>query len=79
MALEGLAGILFLGPLALHEHRRAGAGQSRSNRRDGRNGGFAGVDASVFGFRAQVKRGAFSKAAVAAAKRTEVFSLVPRR
>jgi hypothetical protein len=77
--LEGLAGILFLGPLALHEHCGAGAGQSRAHWGDGFEGGFAGVDASVFGFRAQVKRGAFSKAAVAAAKRTEVFSLVPRR
>ena len=79
MALEGLAGIALLGPLALDEHYGAGAGQSGGNWRDGRNGGFAGVDASVFGFRAQEKRGAFSKAAVAAAKRTGVFSLVPRR
>jgi hypothetical protein len=33
----------------------------------------------VFGFRAQVKRGAFSTAPVAAANRTGVFSLVPMR
>lgn len=79
VALEGLAGIAFLGPLALHEHCGAGAGQSGGNRGDGFDGGFAGVDASVFGFRAQVKRGEFSRARVAACKRTEVFSLVPRR
>ena len=79
VALEGLAGIALLGPLALYAHYGAGAGQSGGNRGDGFEGGFAGVDASVFGFCAQVKRGVFSRARVAAFKRTEVFSLVPRR
>jgi hypothetical protein len=79
VVLEGLAGIALLGPLALHEQHRAGAGQSRGDRRDGCEGGFAGVDASVFGFRAQVKKGVFSTALVAAASRAGVFSLVPMR
>jgi len=79
VALEGLAGIALLGPMALHEQDRAGAGQSCGNRRDGCEGGFAGVDASVFGFGAQVKKGAFSTAPVAADSRTGVFSLVPMR
>jgi hypothetical protein len=79
VALKGLAGIALLGPLALHEHCGAGAGQARRHWGDGFDGGFAGVDASVLGFCAQVKRGVFSKAWVAASSRTEVFSLVPRR
>jgi hypothetical protein len=40
--LEGLAGIALLGPLALHEHCGAGAGQSRAHWGDGSEGGFAG-------------------------------------
>jgi hypothetical protein len=79
VALEGLAGVALPGPLALHEQDRAGAGQSCGDRRDGCEGGFAGVDASVFGFGAQVKKGAFSTTPLAADSRTGVFSLVPMR
>ncbi len=79
VALRSLLGIALASPIALHEHHRAGAGQSCGNRRDGGEGGFAGVDASVISFRAQVKKGAFSTAPMAAAKRAGVFSLVPRR
>ena len=79
MVLWDLEGIALLGPVAPHEHHRASAGQSCRNRGDGFDGGFAGVDASVFGFRAQEKKGAFSKARVAFSNRTGVFSLVPMR
>lgn len=79
VALQSLLGIALASPIASHEHHGAGAGQSCAHRRDGCEGGFAGVDAPVFGFRAQVKRGAFSTAPVAADSRTGVFSLVPMR
>jgi hypothetical protein len=72
-------GLALGNPVALHEHHGAGAGQSHCHRGDGFYGSFAGVDASVVGFRAQVKKGAFFKAPVAACNRTGVFSLVPRR
>jgi hypothetical protein len=79
VALQSLLGIALASPIASHEHHGAGTGQSCGDRRDGCEGGFAGVDASVFAFRAQGKKGAFSTARAAAAKRTGVFSLVPMR
>ena len=79
MALQSLFGIALASPIASHEHHGTGAGQSCAHRRDGGEGGFAGVYAPVFGFGAQAKRGAFFTAPVAAANRAGVFSLVPMR
>jgi hypothetical protein len=78
MALCAL-GIAFLGPLAKHGHYGARAGEPGCDRGNGFNRSLAGVDASVFAFCAQVKKGVFFKALTAALSLIGVFSLVPRR
>ena len=78
MAL-GCSGFFFFAPVALHGYGRAGTGQSGSDRRDGCHSCFAGVNASVFAFATQVKKGEFSNAREAPSSRFEVFSLVPIR
>jgi hypothetical protein len=75
----GGLGFFLFAPVALHPQRRAGTGQPGSDRRDGCHGSFAGVDASVFTFATQVKKGDPSNAREAPSSRLEVFSLVPMR
>lgn len=78
MAFEGMRVFLFA-PVALHGHGATGAGQSGGDRRDGRQSGFAGVDAAVIAFATQVKKGVPSRARAAPFSRLEVFSFVPMR
>ena len=56
MVLDRLGCFLFA-PVALHNHRGAGPGQSGRDRREGGHGGFADVETPVFAFGAQDKKG----------------------
>ena len=79
MALGRLVGVFLFLPVALHGDGGAGAGQLGGDWGDGLDGGFAGVDAPVIAFAAQVKKGEPSRARVAASNRLEVFAFVPMR
>lgn len=75
----GRLGLFLFAPIALNGHGGAGTRQSGRDWGDGFHGGFAGVDAPVIAFAAQVKKGEPSRALLAASIRLEVFSLVPMR
>lgn len=70
---------LFLSPVALDRDSRAGSRQARTDGRDGRDGAAPLVQSSVLAFLAQYKRGVDWRLCWAAARRWEVFSLVPMR
>jgi hypothetical protein len=79
VGFAGLQRSLFLAPVALDGNGRAGSRQTGTDRRDGRDGAAPLIQSSVLGFLAQGKRGVDWRLCWAAARRWEVFSLVPMR
>jgi hypothetical protein len=79
VAFAGLKWSLFLGPVALDGDRRAGPRQAGADGGDGSDGTAPPVQSSVLAFLAQCKRGVDWRLCWAAARRWEVFSLVPTR
>jgi hypothetical protein len=79
VAFGGPKGSLFLGPLALDREGRAGSRQAGGDGGDGGEGTAPPVQSSVLPFLAQGKRGVDWRVCWAAARRREVFSLVPMR
>ena len=79
VAFTGLQRSLFLGPVALDRDSRAGSQQASGDGGDGGDGPTPLVQSSVLAFLAQGKRGVDWRVCWAAARRWEVFSLVPMR
>ena len=79
VAFWGLERVFFLGPIAPHRDRRAGARQPGVDGGNGGNGTTAAVQTPVLAFLAQGKKGAALRACVAPARRLEVLALVPTR
>ena len=78
VALGGLR-VFFFAPVALHGNGATGSGESSRYRRDGLDGGFAGIDAPVLPFATELKKGEPSRASAAPLRRLEVFAFVPMR
>ena len=78
MAL-GRVWIFFFEPITLHLYSRTSKWKPCGDWRNGFHYSFTGVDTTVFAFLAQLKKGVSLRASVAAARRWEVFSLVPMR
>ena len=71
--------IFFLRPLAPNRDGRTGSGQPGADRGNGGDGGPTTIEPPVLALLAQVKKGVPWRACAAAARRWEVFSLVPMR
>ena len=71
--------VFLLRPITLDRDRRAGTRQSGGDWGNGGDGPAPSVQTPVFALLAQLKKGVSLRASVAAARRWEVFSLVPMR
>ena len=79
VAFAGLQRSLFFGPVALDRDSRTGSRQASGDGGDGGEGAAPPIQSSVLAFLAQGKRGVDWRVCWAAARRWEVFSLVPMR